>query len=117
MFVVWLSKHSLFGWFYGTALFCTLILLYFSRTTVNKMLFYRVPIKSQAKEKLFYGNDDKIESWLSKLEYAVSIIMVNLINQQILPEIQTTDYLRLLHFVLIQYSRTKKRESGVNEQV
>src|SRR5580704_11117496 len=65
----------------------------------NKMFFYRAPIKSQAKEKLFYGDDDKIESMLSKLEYAVSIIMVKLINQQIVPEIQTTDYLRLLHFV------------------
>jgi len=58
-----------------------------------------------------------MESWLSKLEYAVSIIIANLINHQIIPEIQTNDYLRLLHFILIQYSRTKKRESEVNEQL
>lgn len=55
----------------------------------NSVFSYKAQIRHQAKEKLFYGNDDIVESGLGNLESKVSHLIRDLIEKHLTPETDT----------------------------
>lgn len=83
---------------------------------LNKEIFKNsVPIKSQAKEDFFYGNDGYLENELSKLESAVNPCLMEILATNKLPKKQSDDYVKLLSFSITMANRTKDASEGLKE--
>jgi hypothetical protein len=83
----------------------------------NKFLYYKAPIKHQAKAKLLYGDNDVIEARLGKLEDKAAGIITSIINDHDVPSIKSSEYISLIYFVLFQYTRTLGSEIRTNSQI
>jgi hypothetical protein len=84
---------------------------------VNKKFFTHAPIKSQAKVKTLYGDDGVMENWLSGIEATTARILQGSIEREELPDIHSEASLSMLHYILIQHSRTLQRAQELNDQM
>lgn len=81
----------------------------------NKKEIRNVPIKKQASEDYFYGNDGVIEESLGMLESSTKEIFENIVNNHILPKKQSEEHSLLLLYVLFAKIRTRKQLDKFNE--
>lgn len=73
-----------------------------------------VPLKSQAKEDYFYGEDGTLEEDLSKLEALAAPCLKDIIKTTTLPKKLSEDYFKILSFSMIMASRTKDAAEEIN---
>ena len=73
-----------------------------------------VPLKSQAKEDYFYGEDGVLEEDLSKLEAIAAPCLKDIINTTSIPQKVSDDYFKVLSFSMIMASRTKDAAEEIN---
>lgn len=73
-----------------------------------------VPLKSQAKEDYFYGEDGTLEEELSKLEALAAPCLKDIIKTAALPKKLSEDYFKILSFSMIMASRTKDAAEEIN---
>ncbi len=85
--------------------------------TVNDFTFFTASIKGQAKEKLFYGDDDRVEASLGTLEATIAPMMRFMITNDKLFGFTPKLYSHFLYYLLVQYTRTVKAEKNTNEQL
>lgn len=83
---------------------------------LTKELFKNaVPLKSQAKEDFFYGEDGIIEDGLSKLEAEAAPYFKRIILTNTLPKKQEDGYLSFFTFCIVMANRTKDAAEQVKE--
>jgi len=75
------------------------------------------PIKSQAQQKYFYGDDAVFEDYLANSENTASKVINRIKNYNTLPKVGTKDYSFLLHFVMMYAFRTKASVANTEEKV
>ncbi len=75
---------------------------------LNSKKLSRMPIKDICQGSHFYDNEGEYEKMLSGLEQLQSKIIKRIIENQSLDGIQTEDYFKILLFLLLQQTRTKK---------
>lgn len=73
-----------------------------------------VPLKSQAKEDYFYGEDGTLEEDLSKLEALAAPCLKGIIKTSALPKKLSEGYFKILSFSMIMSSRTKDAAEEIN---
>jgi Protein of unknown function (DUF4238) len=81
--------------------------------------FFRLgcPIKNQAQEDFFYGNDGVIEDSLGKIENDTAPIIKSILNNRLLPKRDTKEYGLLFFFSLLLAYRTQNAAEQINEVV
>lgn len=83
---------------------------------LNKEIFKKaVPLKSQAKENFFYGEDGIIEDTLSRLEADAAPFFKKIISTNSLPKKQDSGYLTFFTFCIVMADRTKDAAEQVKE--
>jgi hypothetical protein len=83
---------------------------------LGKELFKKaVPLKSQAKEDFFYGEDGTLEEALSKLEGEAAPFFKNIIATNSLPQKNEAGYLSFFTFCIVMANRTKDAVEQVKE--
>src|SRR6202012_2347788 len=75
------------------------------------------PIKGQAQESYFYGNDLAFEKYLQVTEERVAPIIKRIIEDNDLPIYPSEDYSYLLHFMMLYASRTKANVENMEERI
>lgn len=83
----------------------------------NKFLFYKAPIRKQARIKNYYGSNGKVEGVLSVIEGFAAIVIADIIRTCTLPAISSHDYTQLMYFILFQERRTRRAETTTNDQL
>jgi hypothetical protein len=104
-----------------------LVLKQFSIDTEKKMInifnaerkFYKqnCPLKNQAQEDYFYGQDGVIENGLSKIEQLVAPIITNIISNKEVPQKDSEEYINLFFFSVLLSYRTKSAAEKINELI
>jgi len=74
-----------------------------------------VPIKKQASEDYFYGNDGYFEERLGELESGTNKIFKEIQNQNILPKHFSKDHFLLLLYIVFAKTRTRKQLDNTHD--
>src|ERR1043166_9568494 len=73
----------------------------------NNLFLAKVPLKHQAKETYFYGEDGYLEEQLSKLEALAAPCLKEIAASNSLPKKESPEYFRVFSFTVILANRTK----------
>lgn len=92
---------------------------------INTNFYYpNAGIKNQASKNFYYGKDGKIEKALSEIEYGYANVLSTIINEQIIPEYNTKEYISLLGLTILTKLRNplfveniKESQNYMNEGV
>ncbi|WP_282165086.1 DUF4238 domain-containing protein [Cellulophaga baltica] len=75
------------------------------------------PIKSQAQQKYYYGEDAIFEDYLAHSENTASKVINHIKQDYALPNLETKNYSFLLHFVMMYAFRTKASVANTEEKI
>jgi len=81
----------------------------------TKQYIQRGNLKNQSYSEYFYGKNLAIENAFSGLETVVANVFSDIIREHKIPETETSEYLRLLLFVISLSLRSKYTADSVNE--
>lgn len=74
-------------------------------------------LKNQAQENFFYGKDNDIEDWLSRLETDAAPVLKQITQISTIPKYLSKEYLNMFYYVMILGGRTKFVEKELNQLV
>jgi len=83
----------------------------------NNRFIENVPIKTQAQENYFYGEDERLEDVLGDMENVVAPIIHKIIENNKVPDFHSVEYIDLIVFILFSLFRTKKTIENFEEIV
>jgi hypothetical protein len=72
--------------------------------------FARAPISGQCQREYYYGRDDALDAKLRAIEGPASNVIRSIINGDILPPVESPEYLALITFISFQLGRTPSAE-------
>lgn len=75
----------------------------------NKYFYQKATLKNQGSRNFFYGNDGDVEDKLAKIEGIISRIILQIIDSEEIPKVNSDDYFNLCLFIVLTDLRNPVR--------